>query len=821
MNEYIVVSGAKGNNLKNISLEIPKNKLIAMTGLSGSGKSTLAFDTLQRECQRLYMESLGMATDLLPRAKVDKIKGLSPSISIDQHHGNMNPRSTVGTITDILSFIRILFSKIGEYPCPHCGEIISQVNMISDEFQKNSLCYHCRKTVKLMTKRDFSYNTPEGACPSCKGLGVTNEPNLKMLINYDKSIRNGGIFGWDEAYIYRYGEALVNAGRHYGFEFSIDSLIRDYNHVQMTLLLYGVESNQFKRLYPNINSPKTVPGGKFEGVVTNLMRRYSEKKSGEEKLGKFLVSIVCSACDGMKFKEEICKVNICGKNIIEINSMNIEDCYDWMNHVFETLPKNIKEMVYPIIQMILEKLSRLVEIGVGYLSLGRIASSLSSGELQRIRLATLIGTGLTGVLYVLDEPTTGLHARDNNNLIEILRNLRDMGNTVLVVEHDPNFIEACDYVIDIGPGAGKYGGTIVAVGTPREIANNPKSITGKYLYNKSAVISPDKILGNGQSIHIKGAKVHNLKNIDVEIPLGKLVTISGASGAGKSSLLFDVLYQFVQNGKLDFEECRDITGLENIKEVLMIDQQPIGRSSRSNAATYTDIFTSIRDLFANTPLAKEIKLKAKDFSFNVAGGRCDQCEGNGVLKVQMHFMPDLEVDCPECLGKRFKNHILEVKYKTHSISDILDMSIDEASIVFKNEKQVSEKLEILKQVGLGYLSLGQSASTLSGGEAQRIKLTKALGNTSSGNFLYLMDEPTTGLHPQDIERLISMLRRIVEQGNSVVVIEHNIDFIRSSDWVIDMGPEGGNRGGNIIAAGSPETIMSSIDSVTGQFLKVQ
>ncbi|MGF7060579.1 excinuclease ABC subunit UvrA [Brassicibacter mesophilus] len=788
MNEYILVNGAKGNNLKNISLKIPKNKLVAITGLSGSGKSTLAFETLQRECQRLYMESLGIATDLMPRAKVDKIEGLSPSISVEQHHGNMNPRSTVGTFTDVLSFLRILFSKIGEYPCPFCGEIISQTNMTSLDFQKSHRCPHCRKAVKVMTKRDFSFNTPEGACPVCKGLGVTNEANLKMLIDIDKSIWDGGIYGWDEAYINRYGNSMVNAGKHYGFEFSVDLLIRDYNDTQTALLLYGVESDQFKKIYPTIKPPKTVPDGKFEGIVTNLMRRYSEKKSGVEKLGKFFVSTTCPACKGIKLKEESRKVRIYGKNIIEINSMEIEDCYKWMNHILETLPDNIKEMVSPIILVILEKLGRLVEIGVGYLRLDRLASTLSAGELQRIRLATLLGTGLTGVLYVLDEPTTGLHAIDNKKLIRMLRNLRDMGNTVLVVEHDTNFIEVCDYVIDIGPGAGKYGGTIVAAGTPREIKNDNNSVTGKYLYNKASVVSHKKNLGNGKSIYIKGAKVHNLKDIDVEIPLGKLVAISGVSGAGKSSLLFDVLYQYVQNEKLSSKECKGIYGLENIKEVLMIDQMPIGRSSRSNTATYTDIFTSIRELFGNTPLAKEKGLKAKDFSFNVSGGRCEKCEGSGVLKVSMHFMPDIEVSCPECLGKRFKTNILEVEYKSHNISDILMMSIDEACSVFKDEKQISEKLRILKQVGLGYLSMGQSASTLSGGEAQRIKLAKELANPATGNSLYLLDEPTTGLHPQDVERLISMLKRMVDQGNSVVAIEHNIDFIRLSDWVIDMGP---------------------------------
>ncbi|MGQ7319158.1 excinuclease ABC subunit UvrA [Streptococcus suis] len=818
MNEYIIVHGANGNNLKDISARIPKNKLVAITGLSGSGKSTLAFETLQRECQRLYMESLGMAVDLIPRAKVEKIEGLSPSISVEQHHGNMNPRSTVGTFTDVLSFFRILFSKIGEYPCPHCGEIISQIEMNSVDIYKGHHCSNCKNKVQVLTKRDFSFNTPEGACPTCNGLGVTNEANLDMLINYDKSIRGGAIYGWDEVYINRYGSSMISAGKHYGFEFSMDLPIEGFNNTQMVLLLYGVESKQFKRLYPGIKTPKTVPDGKFEGVVTNLMRRYTEKKSGTDKLEKFFVATTCFACKGTKLKEESRNVRIDGKNIIDINKMEIADCYKWMNGILDILPERVKEMVSPIIVVILEKLNRLVEIGVGYLSLDRVASTLSAGELQRIRLATLLGTGLTGVLYVLDEPTTGLHVEDNKKLIEMLKSLRGMGNTVLVVEHDPDFIKSCDYVIDMGPGAGKYGGTIVAAGNPHEVANDNNSVTGKYINNMNLIGSHKKNPGNGKYIQIKGARVHNLKNLDVEIPLGRLVTISGLSGAGKSSLLFDVLYKYIQDKKLSSIECQGIYGLDNIKEVLMIDQMPIGRSSRSNAATYTDIFTLIRGLYANLPLAKKMGLKGKDFSFNTPGGRCEQCEGNGVIKVSMYFMPDIEVSCHECLGKRFKDNILEVKYKSHSISDILMMSIDEAYSVFINEKKIAEKLEILMQVGLGYLSLGQSASTLSGGEAQRVKLAKELSKPSAGDTLYLLDEPTTGLHPHDVERLSSVLNRMVEQGNSVVVIEHNVDLIRSSDWVIDMGPGGGKNGGEIIAQGPPETIKNTKDSITGKFL---
>lgn len=747
MNDFITIHGANENNLKNVSLKIPKNKLIAITGLSGSGKSTLAFDTLQRECQRLYMESLGMATDLLPRAKVDKIKGLSPSISVTQHQGNMNPRSTVGTLTDISTFFRILFSK-------------SSVNGLEPSH--------------------FSSNTPDGACPVCNGLGSTTEVDLSKLINYEKSIEEGALYGWDHAYIHRYGQSMTNAGKHYGFEFSPHMAIGDYNETQMTLLLHGVESEAFKKLYPLTKPPKTVPSGNYEGYVTNLKRRYAEKKSSSDKLNQFFVSSTCPECFGDKLKKESLEVKIDDKNILEVYAMEIAETHKWLSAYLVQMIPSKKESIEPITTILLEKLSRLMEIGLGYLSLDRLASSLSAGELQRIRLSTLLGTGLTGVLYVLDEPTTGLHASDNLKLITFLKSLRDMGNTVLVVEHDPEFIVACDYVIDIGPGAGKHGGEIVATAPPQALSNMPQSVTGKYLYKTYENRKPVDHVKALKNIHITNAQTNNLKNISVDIPLEKLVTIAGVSGAGKSSLLMEVVKQYKEAIKI-------------------IDQKPIGRSSRSNAATYTDIFTPIRTLFSEMP---ESGLKAKDFSFNSPGGRCDHCEGKGVLLVAMHFMPDIEVICPECRGEKYKPHVLEVLYKGYSISDVLKMSVEEAYELFKHEKVISSKLETLKKVGLGYLSLGQSASTLSGGEAQRVKLAKELSASETKGTLYLFDEPTTGLHPLDVERLIAVLKKLVDQGNSVVVIEHNTDFIHASDWVITMGPGGGRNGGQIISNGN-------------------
>lgn len=819
MQEKIKIYGARENNLKNISLEIPKNRLVVLTGLSGSGKSTLAFDTLQRECQRLYMESLGMATDLLPKAKVEKIEGLSPSISIDQHHGNMNPRSTIGTITDLFTLLRVLFSKLGQRTCPVCKNSFTQMEVESEEKADTITCPDCQAEMPIMTKRDFSFNTPEGACPVCKGLGVINQPDLSLLFDYNKSIQAGGILGWDEVYINRYGQSMVNAGKHYGFSFDIDMPIKDYDDIQRALLLYGAESPQFVKLFPEIKPPKTVPAGKFEGVVTNFMRRYAEKQNGAEKMEKLMISKSCPSCQGAKLKEESRAVTIAQKNIIEISSMSLEELQKWIKSLLAHIPNECAEMTAPIFQMMLEKLGHLTDIGVGYLSLDRSASSLSAGEMQRIRLASLLGTGLTGVLYVLDEPTTGLHSSDNGKLLEILKAIRDMGNTILVVEHDPEFIEAADYVIDMGPGAGKHGGEIIAAGTPKQIAVNESSVTGRYLFYSWQKGSVNRRSGSHKTICISGACKNNLKHITVEIPAGKLVSITGVSGAGKSSLLFDVLYEYCQHGDPNHVLCQEITGLEEFKEVLIIDQSPIGRTSRSNAATYTDIFSHIRNLYAELNQAKALKLKAKDFSFNVAGGRCEKCEGVGVLSVPMHFMPEIEVTCPNCYGKRFQKHILEIRYKGYSISDVLYMSIEEACSVFADQNAIAERLNLLKEVGLGYLSLGQPASTLSGGEAQRIKLAKELGKSATGKTLYLLDEPTTGLHAEDVGRLIKLLNRIVDQGHTVIAIEHNINFIYSSDWLIDLGIGGGLSGGEIVGTGTPEEIMQKPASLTGCCLK--
>lgn len=857
MHDFISIKGARENNLKNISLDIPKNKLVVLTGLSGSGKSTLAFDTLQKECQRQYMESMGMTTDFISKPKVDSIIGLSPSISIDQHLTNRNPRSTVGTVTDIYSFIRLLFAKLGKRQCPKCsktiepefiqgdsgemdtwdGDLESSGFTIEDGEGKDSdkkvdysvtvTCPHCGEKVSELTPASFSFNKPEGACPSCSGLGVVNSANISMLINEDLSIADNAVLGWDIHYIKMYTTTIEAAGAHYGFTFDTKIPVKELGQIQRDFLLYGVLSPQFVRHFPHIQPPSTVGKGKFEGVVTNILRRYAERANdtnSREKMEKLLIQQICPSCKGERLKEESRKVIVNDKSITEVNSMSLNELYEWI----KTLSKNTVEeglkIVKPIVDDITIRLKRLIDVGVGYLTMERSAPTLSAGEAQRLRLAMLLGSGLTGVLYVLDEPTTGLHARDTGRLVNVMRQLRDMGNTVLVIEHDVDMMKAADYVIDIGPEAGKNGGRVMAAGTPFEVAQCEESITGLYLAGKKRVSVPKlRKKGNGKYISIKGARCHNLKNINTNIPLGMLVALTGVSGSGKSSLLLDILdpavRKYLGKGNEIPGEHDSIEGLDNIDDVITIDQSPIGRTARSNAATYTDAFTPIRNVFAALQGAKNKKLQAKHFSFNVPGGRCERCQGAGVLTVSMQFLSDVQVRCPVCHGKRFRREVLDVKYKGYDINDILNMTIAEAIPLFKDVDAVYEKLTLMGDVGLGYLQLGQPANTLSGGEAQRIKLAKELGKRGKGHTLYLLDEPTTGLHPHDVLKLITLLQRLVDAGNTVVVIEHNVDVIATASWIIDFGPEGGDCGGNIIVQGTPEQVASSEQSITGQHLK--
>ena len=823
----IKIKGAYENNLKHIDLTIPKNKLIVFTGLSGSGKSTLAMETLQRECQRQYMESLGLMMDLSTRPKVESIEGLSPAISINQQITNHNPRSTVGTITELAPYLRVLFSKIGERPCPHCGKTISgiygedadffltelegETEEDGEFFEQMISCPYCGKNVKELSASNFSFNKPQGACPTCKGIGMLSLPNVELLIDKSKSITDFAVTGWDQVYIDRYGTSLINAAKHYGFSIDINIPVCEYDEVQMDLLLYGVLSKQFTRRFPNIAPPKTVPTGRFEGVITNLMRRYEEKNSfsAKQRLEKYLVQQKCPDCGGVRFRSDVLDVRVFGVNIMEALSMSLTEMSDWLECIESQLPQRVLDIIGHLLSDLQLRTKRMISVGAGYLSLDQPASSLSSGEIQRMKLASILGSGLTGVVYVLDEPTAGLHHRDRRNIIEVLRRLRDIGNTVIVIEHDLELMRAADYLVDFGPGAGKNGGRIVAAGTVDDIIACKDSITGKYLGGHIQGFKRQGTMGNGKSIHITHANSGNLKDLELDIPLAKFVAVSGVSGAGKTSLIFGVLAgaandYFNQTKK---DHVPNVAGLENVNEVISINSASIGRSNRSNIATYTDLFTDIRNMFAALAKKSNLPLEARHFSYNVSGGRCEKCQGVGKLLVSMNFLPDVEVTCPACLGRRYQKMVLNVKYKEHSISDILDLSIDDAAILLEGERNIRKKLQILQDVGLGYLGLGQSTSTLSGGEAQRLKLAKELAKSNSEKVLYLFDEPTVGLHPHDVERLIGVFDRLVKMGNSVVVIEHNQNVLLAADWIFVLGPEGGNHGGHLIAAGTPEEIL--------------
>jgi excinuclease ABC subunit A len=840
VSETIQIRGARLHNLKNINLSIPKNKLVVITGLSGSGKSTLAFDTLHKEGQRQYLESLGMVTYAF-KPPFNSIQGLSPSISVDQHVRNRSPRSTVGTATEVYTYLRVLYARLGHRPCPNCGGMVpppyeSQSGSWEDELGgepedlesgENYPCPNCGSAIPEIGMANFSFNKPAGACPTCTGLGTVHTANLPRLIDEERSILDNAIYGWDIHYIKHHTKTLDNAARTYGFEFDPATAIKDLGPIQRDLLLYGVESQQFRAHYPDIEPPKTVAKGRFEGVVTNLLRRYADTTkdaSYRQKMADLVIKQTCPDCRGTRLRKESRLVEVNGTPIVDIRSWPLTDLEKWL----EQLPRNLssQEMLIaePILDDLQDRIQRLIDVGIGYLTLERDTPSLSAGEAQRLRLAALLGSGLTGVLYVLDEPTIGLHPRDHARLIGVMRQLRDLGNTVLVIEHDLEVIRAADHIIDFGPGAGRLGGQVVAEGRPDEVALQPGSVTGPYLSGQAEIPLPaSRRKARAERLTIQGARAHNLRDIDVDLPLGKLVAVTGVSGSGKSSLLLDILdrsarQRFYSAGETPAEHD-SIQGWEHIDKIITIDQTPIGRTPRSNAATYTDAFTPIRQAFAATPGAKAKGLRARDFSFNVPGGRCEKCQGAGVLTINMHFLPDVEVRCPACRGQRFKNEILEIRFKDANIAQVLDMSIEEALPLFESVPAANARLSLMAEVGLGYLTLGQPATTLSGGEAQRVKLAKELSRGGTGCTLYLLDEPTTGLHVADIERLLLILQRLVDLGNTVVVIEHNLDLIKSADWVIDLGPEGGAAGGEIIATGTPEAVSQVEGSYTGAALR--
>ena len=930
--DKIVIKGARENNLKNIDIEIPKNKLVVMTGVSGSGKSSLAFDTIYAEGQRRYVESLSAyARQFLggtEKPDVDSIEGLSPSISIDQKTTSKNPRSTVGTVTEIYDYLRLLFARVGRPICPNHGipiesqsvdemvdkifaygegtkievmapvvraekgthkevldnlrksgyarvrvngtvydlsedivleknkkdvievvvdrivvrendrarlaEAIEQscklasgrvlINIIGEKevlFSENFACPICDFSLPALEPTMFSFNNPFGACEDCKGLGFKQMINLNLLIpDKTKSILDGAIKGLSLD-----SNIMMTELRTVAKEYDIDlnAPIKDIDKKKLDIILYGsTKPLEFNFVAKNGNTRNTIDY--YEGIVTNLERRYLETNSAwiREWLDMYMMDMECPTCHGARLKDDILAVKIGGKSIHEVCLMSIKNLVPF----FEGLKLNNEEkkIAELLLKEILNRLKFLQNVGLEYLTLARTAATLSGGELQRIRLATQIGSRLTGVLYVLDEPSIGLHQRDNDKLIASLLEMRDLGNTLIVVEHDEDTMRSADFLVDIGPGAGDAGGNVVACGTPEEVMANENSLTGKYLTGEYCIEIPKKRRkGNGKYLEIKGAKEHNLKNINVKIPLGKFVCVTGVSGSGKSTLVDEIIYKLlmknVYNSKVEPGEFKSVKGLEHIDKVVQISQDPIGRTPRSNPATYVGVFDDIRDLFAEM---KESKMRGFDksrFSFNVKGGRCEACWGDGVKKIEMHFLPDVYVPCDVCGGKRYNKETLDVKFKGKSIYDVLEMRVSEAYDFFESFPKIRNKLQVMMDVGLSYIKLGQSAPTLSGGEAGRVKLAKELQKKPTGKSMFILDEPTTGLHTDDIKKLLVILNRIVDNGDTVLVIEHNLDVIKVADYLIDLGPEGGDGGGEIVATGTPEEVSKCESSYTGMYLK--
>jgi len=935
-NKKIIVKGAKANNLKNIDLEIPRDKLVVFTGLSGSGKSSLAFDTIYAEGQRRYIESLSSYArqflGQMDKPDVEYIEGLSPAISIDQKTTSKNPRSTVGTVTEIYDYLRLIYARIGTPHCPVCGREISMETVdgivdkvlklpegekiqilaplvrgkkgehvkvldsvrksgyvrvrvdgniydLSEEIKldknikhsievivdrlvindgirsrladsvdtacnlsdgtvivdvvgKNELlfsqkfaCPEHGTCIEEMAPRSFSFNNPYGSCPRCMGLGTFMRINPDLVIpNKNLSINQGAIIasGWSNADSGTIAQMYYSAlAEEYGF--TLDTPIKDFTEEQLNAVLYGTNGKKIKMTRVNAYGSGTYMT-EFEGVINNLQRRYNETTSeySRYEITKVMDECNCPECHGKRLNKSALAVTIGGKNIIEFTELSISKAIEFIDSLELTEKQHmIADM---IIKEIRQRLSFLASVGLDYLTLSRSAGTLSGGESQRIRLATQIGSSLMGVLYILDEPSIGLHQRDNDKLLGTLRELRDIGNTLIVVEHDEDTIRAADYVVDIGPGAGVHGGEVVYSGNVEGLLKCKKSITGQYLSGKKKIEIPEKRReGNGEKLIIRNASENNLKHIDVEIPLGEFVCVTGVSGSGKSSLINEILYKKLanelNNAKKSVGKVDDIEGIENLDKVIDIDQSPIGRTPRSNPATYTGVFNDIRELFASTQDAKIRGYSASRFSFNVKGGRCEACQGDGIIKIEMNFFPDVYVPCDVCKGAKYNRETLEVHYKGKTISDVLEMTVEEGMEFFKNQSKIYRKLKTLYDVGLGYIKIGQPATTLSGGEAQRVKLSTELSKIATGRTIYILDEPTTGLHTADVHGLINVLQRLVDKGNTVVVIEHNLDVIKVADHIIDLGPEGGDKGGNIVVSGTPEEVAKCKKSYTGQYLK--
>ncbi len=932
--DYITVKGASEHNLKNIDVQLPRDKLIVVTGVSGSGKSSLAFDTIYAEGQRRYVESLSAYArqflGLMEKPDVEYIEGLSPAISIEQKTTSKNPRSTVGTVTEIYDYLRLLYARIGIPYCSNCGKQIKQqtvteitdqilsypngtkvtilspvvrgrkgeystllkeinqegfaraevdgeikelnveirlerykkhdINIIIDRiilkeeisprlyedielalkkgegivfvdinderktFSEHFACTDCGISLEEITPRMFSFNSPYGACPSCHGLGFKQEFDPDLIIpNKDLSLIEGAVDVWNtklEGFRRQTLEAISKK-----FNFRLDVPVKDLSKNHLDILLYGT-TDKVRYNYRSRNTPSYwTYEGTYEGIIPWLERVYKETDSEyrKEQFEKYIRLKPCEVCKGKRLKPEALSVKIQDSSIIDVTELQISSCYKFFTDLDQKLTEKEIIISKQILKEIKARLGFLLSVGLDYLTLNRRAGTLSGGESQRIRLATQIGSQLVGVLYILDEPSIGLHQRDNAKLIVMLKRLRDIGNTVIVIEHDEEMMLSSDYLVDIGPGAGVHGGEVVAVGSPQEVMENPDSLTGKYLSKKIKIDVPKVRKQSNTYITIKGARHFNLKNIDVKIPLGLFVCVTGVSGSGKSTLINEILYKELAKKfyrALDNPGDHDeILGIENIDKVIIIDQSPIGRSPRSNPATYTGLFTPIRELFSELPESKRRGFKKGRFSFNVKGGRCENCRGDGLIKIEMHFLPDVYVKCEECKGERYNRETLTVKYKGKSISEILNMTVEEALNFFENIPPLKNKLQTLYDVGLSYIKVGQPATTLSGGEAQRVKLSKELSKKATGRTLYILDEPTTGLHFHDVKKLLDVLLRLRENGNTVLVIEHNMDVIKTADYIIDLGPEGGQRGGEIIVEGKPEDVIKSPKSHTGRFLE--
>src|SRR5438477_123711 len=822
--DQITIRGAREHNLKNVTLSIPRDKLVVFTGLSGSGKSSLAFDTIYAEGQRRYVESLSAYArqflGQMEKPDVDIIEGLSPAISIDQKGTSKNPRSTVGTVTEVYDYLRLLYARVGHPHCPVCGREVRRqtVEQMADHVEKLP-----RGTrVMVPEPRNFSFNNPHGACPVCTGIGFQLVVDGDLVVpDPSLSLREGAIAAWSKSQFF-YPELLESVSKYFGID--MDKPWSKLPKQHREVLLNGTGEKKIRFGYKNQYGHSRWYEAPFEGVIANLQRRYEETQSEylKAELERYMSDKPCPACKGRRLKPESLAVTVADHNIAEVSALPVSNAINF----FDKLPLTEREQLIArgIMKEIRERLQFMIDVGLDYLTIERPANTLSGGESQRIRLATQIGSKLMGVLYILDEPSIGLHQRDNRRLINTLLSLRDLGNTLIVVEHDEETIRSADYMVDIGPAAGEHGGEIIAAGPVDKVLRDPHSITAAYLRGDRMIPVPERRRkGNGKKLVVRGAQANNLKDIDVAIPLGTFVAVSGVSGSGKSSLITDILSrkvaQYFYRAKDRPGPHRAIEGLDNLEKAIDIDQSPIGRTPRSNPATYTGMFTHIRDLFASMPDAKMRGYKPGRFSFNVKGGRCEACQGDGIIQIEMQFLPDVYVPCEVCHGTRYSREVQEVKFRGHSISDVLEMTVDEALDVFENVPPIKTKLRTLHDVGLGYIRLGQPATQLSGGEAQRVKLSAELSRRDTGRTLYLLDEPTTGLHYADVERLLAVLHRLVDHGNTVVVIEHNLDVLKTADWLIDLGPEGGAKGGYVIAEGTPEQLAANRDSATGQYLQ--